>query len=214
MKSLFVFIRIAIAALLLLPVGGALALNANHQCTFCHNLHGGAVITPPAQQQTMCLTCHGPAGISIKKAAEHRNARGSNYPVFNFSCRNCHDPHSSRQNWQGKTNIKMVGVKVDATRRAKIATPKSGNLEVVFESRGSSVGQPTLHSFADSDQDRLSTTPGPVNGTQPLDGICEVCHTVAGNHTNTNVNDTHNTGETCSASCHLHSNGFMRRALP
>lgn len=209
MRSLFAIFRIAFAALLLAPAGAVFALNPNHQCNFCHNLHGGPVIVSAAQQQAMCLTCHGTGGISTLKAAEHKNARSSRYPVFNFSCRNCHDPHASRQNWQGRANIKMVGVKLDATGRAKIATPNSGNLEVVFESRGTGAGSPSLHSFADNNEDKQATTPGPVSGTQPWDGPCEVCHTLAGHHRNNLSDASHNTGKTCS-SCHKHSNSFLK----
>ena len=207
MTRRFAIARLALATALLASAGAAVALNANHQCSYCHNLHGGAVITPPAQQQAMCLTCHGPAGISVMKAAEHRNAQNSSYPTFNFSCRNCHDPHDSRQNWQGRANIKMVGVAVDSSGLAKIATPNSGNLQVIFESRGKDVGQPTLHSFADNNEDRQSTA------GQAWDGVCEVCHTRTRFHRN-NASSSHNTGRTCTAQCHTHAWGFMRQALP
>ena len=207
MRHAIGFLRFALAAALLASAGPALALNPNHQCSFCHNLHGGAVITPAAQQQAMCLTCHGPAGVSTMKAAEHRNAQNSGYPTFNFSCRNCHDPHASRQNWQGRSNIKMVGIDVDGTGLAKIATPGNGTLQVVFESMGTTVGQPSLHSQADNNQDNQS-----IAG-QAWDGPCEVCHTRTKFHRN-NASSTHNTGKTCTAQCHTHAWGFMRQALP
>lgn len=207
MKPSRTYLGAALALALLGATPPAAALNPNHQCTFCHSLHGGGVITPPAQQQAMCLTCHGPGGTSTLKAAEHRNAQNSAYPVFNFSCRNCHDPHSSRANWQGRTNIKMVGVNADASGLAKIATPNSGVLQVIFESEGKDVGQPTLHSFADNNEDRLSTA------GQAWDGICEVCHTQTKFHRN-NATSSHNTGRTCAAQCHTHVWGFMRQALP
>lgn len=203
--------RIVVALVLIAAPGLAFALNPSHQCSFCHNLHG-ALITPPAQQQTMCLTCHGPAGTSTLKAAEHRNAQNSAYPTFNFACRNCHDPHDSLDNWQtgttGRRNIKMVGVIRNGTNNAMLATPKNGDQHVLFESRGSNVGQTTLHSFADNNQD------GQVSPTGlSWDGVCEVCHTATKHHRN-NAKSTHQTGNTCTASCHRHSWGFMRQALP
>jgi len=203
--------RIAGALLLLATSSAVFALNPNHQCSFCHNLHG-AVITPPAQQQTMCLTCHGPAGTSTLKAAEHRNAQNSQYPTFNFACRNCHDPHDSLNNWQtattGRKNIKMVGLPLNSTNNAMLATPNNGNQYVLFESRGSGVGQPTLHSFADNNQDGQTSPTGLA-----WDAVCEVCHTLTKHHTN-KARSSHQTGNTCTTSCHKHSWGFMRQALP
>lgn len=199
MKFLTLIIRIVSFAALLLAANVALALNPNHQCTYCHNLHNG-LVPAAAVVETLCLTCHGAAGLSVFKAAVHTNkVKNSAYPAFRISCMGCHNPHSDRQNWLGGTNRKLIGMKLDATGVAKIQTPNSGVRQVVFESRGTSVGQPALHSFADSDAD----------GNGYYDGICETCHTLAGHHRNTGP-DSHNTGKTCTASCHLHTAGFLR----
>ena len=198
MKFFSLITRIVGTAVLLLAANAALALNPNHKCTFCHNLHNGAVI--PTAVETLCLSCHGAAGLSVLKAAVHTNKTRSNYPAFRISCMGCHNPHSDSQNWMGGTNRKLVGRKLDATGLTKIQTPNSGVRDVVFESRGTTVGEPALHSFADSDADR--------NGY--YDGICETCHTQTGHHRNNAADPSHNAGKTCTASCHPHTRGFLR----
>ncbi len=188
MKYLTLIVRILGAAALLLATNTALALNPNHQCTYCHNLHGGQVV--PSNVEALCLSCHGPGGLSVLKAAVHNVAT-------RITCIGCHDSHKDRQNWLGGTNRKMVGRKLDATGLAKIATPNSGVRQVVFESRGTDVGEPKLHSFADSDTD----------GNAYYDGVCETCHTNTGLHQN-NGPSGHNTGRTCTV-CHTHIRGFL-----
>jgi predicted CXXCH cytochrome family protein len=203
MKRGFLFLGpmlVVLGALLLWP-RGAEPLNPNHQCSYCHTLHlaPGTTLLNNTVVETLCLTCHGPGGISTLKADVHTNRTWSQYPPFRISCRGCHDPHSNRTNWFGGTNLKLVGTIQDSTRLARILTPNSGIREVVFESRGSDVGQPTLHSFADADQDR--------NGY--YDGICETCHTLTRNHRNNpSGNHYHNTGRTCTK-CHEHIDHFL-----
>jgi hypothetical protein len=86
---------------------------------------------------------------------------------------------------------------------AQIDTPNSGVKDVVFESRGSDALEPTLHSFADDNEDTLS-----VPGGQAFDGACEVCHTQADHHRNTGDPDPHHAiGRTCT-DCHAHDTGF------
>ena len=191
-----------LSIMLTLWPSSAQALLPSHQCNFCHNMHGapGFTLLNNAQAEALCLTCHGPGGISTLKADVHSNATPrSSYPPFRISCRGCHDPHDNVANWMGGRNIKLVGSRQDATGLAKISTPNSGIRHVVFESRGTSAGQPTLHSFADSDQD--------TNGY--YDGVCETCHTLTGHHRNNAPDLSHHTGDTCTK-CHAHINRFMK----
>ena len=86
------------------------------------------------------------------------------------------------------------------TGYARISTPNSAIRDVVFESRGFDAGQPTLHSFADADQD----------GNGYYDGVCETCHTLTRYHRNTSGgNHNHNTGDTC-VRCHPHAGNFLK----
>jgi len=177
----------------------ALAFNFSHQCSYCHNVH--SLIPPQDLVETLCLTCHGPGGISILKADVHTNKLRSSYPAFRIGCVECHDPHDNLNNWLGGRNLELVGTVLDSFALAKIVTPNSGVRDVVFESRGVDSGGTTLHSFADADEDN--------NGI--YDGICEVCHTLTKFHRNDgSAGTSHNRGKDCTA-CHAHINGFNRR---
>ncbi|UCD76571.1 MAG: cytochrome c3 family protein, partial [Phycisphaerales bacterium] len=115
-----------------------------------------------------------------------------------FTCVDCHNPHYEPDNWLGGVNLKNVGT-IDYDNWpwiGRIQTPNSGLREVVFESRGTGAGEPSLHSFADSDED--------ANGY--YDGICETCHTQTNYHRNDEPSG-HYTGDTCT-SCHTHAGGF------
>lgn len=186
-----------VVLLLLFLAQPAAALNLNHQCTFCHNLHG--LIPPENLTDSLCLGCHGPGGISLRKAALHTNKKNSEYPPFSIGCLQCHDPHDGRTNWLGGFNLFMVGTKKDVTGLARIATPASGIRDVVFESRGTDAGGPALHSFSDGDQD----------GNGIYDGVCEVCHSAARHNRNDGGGKSHNLGRTCTV-CHPHVLGFNR----
>ncbi len=194
---------VALAAQLTWPIAPAAALNPSHQCPFCHDVHGatgfGALLNDSVVE-TLCLTCHGPGGVSVLKADVHADDPVT--PTFRITCRGCHEAHGNRNNWLGGTNLKLVGTWQDSTGLARILTPNSGIREVVFESRGSDVSQPTLHSFADADED----------GNGYYDGVCETCHTQTRNHrNNASGNHTHNTGKTCTLKCHTHLDGFRRQ---
>lgn len=196
-KLLFV----AVLGAMLLPVDEPEALNPNHECAYCHDVHGAAGVSllDKSVVETLCLSCHGPAGISVLAADVHQNGIPTRYPTFRFTCIDCHDPHSDRTNWLGGTNIKLVGRWLDDTGFAKVATPNNGIRNTVFESRGTNAGQPSLHSFADNDED--------ANGI--YDGICEVCHTLTRHHRNNSSGDhMHHTGETCTR-CHGHADKFL-----
>lgn len=196
---LLILLALAAGAFFLWP-RPARSLIASHECSFCHQLHGapGFSLLKNPQIEALCLTCHGPGGPSTLKADVHTNDRNSSFPPFRITCRECHDPHDNRTNWLGGTNIKLVGIDVDGTGLAKIDTPNSGVRNVVFESRGTDAGDPSLHSFADADED----------GNGVYDGICEVCHTGTKFHRNNpSGGHSHNTGKTCTR-CHEHVNTF------
>lgn len=182
--------------------GGASALNPNHvSCSTCHNLHSapGQALSSEAVVETLCLSCHGPAGIATKKAEVHTNKAGGSYS-FTMTCTDCHNPHDNEMNDLGGTNLSHVGKPLSANNGyAAINTPNSGMRDVVFESRGTGDSSPSLHSFADGDED----------GNGRYDGACEVCHTLAGHHRNSAVGDhEHYKGETCTG-CHPHDGNFL-----
>lgn len=191
----------SLAAVLFLPTG-AESLNPNHECAFCHDVHGAAGFGQLLKDdvvEALCLSCHGPGGVSTLKADVHTNDSPTQYPAFRITCNGCHDSHTERANWLGGTNIRLVGISMDASRLAKIDTPNSGIRNTVFESRGTNAGAPSLHSFADGDED----------GNGVYDGICEVCHTLTKHHRNNpSGGHTHHRGETCTR-CHEHVDGFI-----
>jgi predicted CXXCH cytochrome family protein len=170
-----------------LPAGKA-ALITDHECTYCHSLHGGSTtqLLNNANFEALCMTCHGPGGPSALKAEVHT--------YTNSTCADCHNAHSNVQNNLGGTNIKLVRDPV---------YDGSGWRPSVFESRGSSVGDPTLHSFCDDDED----------GNSIWDGICDTCHTGMRRHAYTLSNShKHKKGATCTTSgCHIHATGFDRQ---
>jgi hypothetical protein len=146
----------------------------------------------------LCLSCHGPAGVATKKAEVHKNKDGSSHAPFFMTCTDCHNPHDNMGNRFGGTNLAQVGKKLDGTGDAMIPTPNSGDRYVVFESRGTDAGGPSLYSFADNDED----------GDSYYDGACETCHTQALNHrNNSSGNHSHYTGTNCIA-CHPHDGFF------
>lgn len=199
--SVFWFVlAVAILAVILYWPADTEALNPDHgTCSICHSLHGapGQTLTNNAVVEVLCLSCHGPAGTATKKAEVHKNKDGSSYSFY-ITCPNCHDPHDQKGNWLGGTNLAQVGRNLDGSGNAMIPTPNSGDRYVVFESRGTDAGGPSLHSFADNDEDSNSY----------YDGVCETCHTLALNHrNNSSGNHDHYTGTNCIA-CHPHNENF------
>ncbi|MFQ6098515.1 MAG: cytochrome c3 family protein [Armatimonadota bacterium] len=190
----FSLVAAAAAALALGSMSGGatstVALNPNHECTYCHGLHGapGSQLLNDTTFEALCLTCHGPSGTSILKA--------DNHVYTNSTCSDCHVPHSNVTNWLGGTNIKLVRDSVDDPQFG-------GKRPVVFESRGETVGDPRLHSFCDGDQD----------GNGVWDGVCDTCHENTGRHRYTDPSShAHQQGKTCTRSgCHEHVNRFKKR---
>ena len=224
---LSVYSAAVVVAALFLGLGTARALNPNHECAFCHTLHDapGTKLTSDVDVEVLCLTCHGPAGMSVLKADIHINDSGSDYDPFLITCLQCHDPHSDRTNWLGShshpdsstwtgTNIKLLGFR-DASGVAVIQTTEwdddndvyvSGERPIVFEQLGDRRDADLqIHSFADADQD----------GNGVKDGACETCHTQTRHHCNGdpdnsgNCDEDHNTGRTCTQ-CHGHDTNFQR----
>lgn len=204
----FIFIVIAVFAVIFYGPGEAGALNPSHgTCAICHSLHTapGQTLTNDAAVEVLCLSCHGPAGTADKKAEIHTNKSGSSYPAFSMLCTDCHNPHDNMGNKVGGTNLSQVGKKLDGTGYAMIPTPNSGNRYVVLENRGSNAEDPykdSLRSFADGDQD----------GDTLYEGVCEVCHTQVSHHRNYDDGDpshdhTHFVGQNC-IGCHPHTANF------
>jgi hypothetical protein len=200
---------LALGILLGLSMDRADALTQSHtDCNFCHALHGaqdGVLFNSAGGPETLCLSCHGPAGPeNISKVAIHNNST-SEYSAFSYSCVDCHGAHSYRYNWQGGLNANLVGrdsndwpiSALAGTYYTVINTPNSGIQNVVFESTTG------LHSFADNNLDGFGGS-----GLGGYDGICEVCHTQTGHHTNSAPdNPPHYTGEDCTT-CHSHVERF------
>lgn len=203
----------------------ARALNPNHDCAFCHSLHNapGSKLTNDLDVEVLCMSCHGPTGISTFKAEVHLNDNNSSYAPFRITCMQCHDPHSDQSNWLGPhdddgvpvdgINIKLVGfgdasgvavydgVKWDVGTSSYLPRIR----DVVFEQRGSGITGNTIHSFADADED----------GNGVKDGACETCHTQTKFHCTDDAGNpgdcrtTHNRGKTCTTH-HDHDNFFQR----
>ena len=166
----------------------AAVFNTNHDCTFCHGIHGGdpgQLLQNPVFE-ALCLSCHGPGGPSVLKADVHVNT-GS-------TCSHCHDPHSNQPNWRGGINLKLVKDSVYDSQN-DVTRP------VTFESRGTDVGDPEFRSFCDESGE------GGV-----WDRVCDTCHQGAApsNHKYDDPTDhKHMTGNTCT-SHHVHVQGFDR----
>jgi len=96
-------------------------------------------------------------------------------------CWNCHDPH-------GDSNIYMIHDKVATTTDARQGVPQS-LADVVFTQKVSG-----------SDYVRIKD---PQNPDQPINGICNVCHSINSKHYTKDGGDSHNLGRVCTT-CHEH----------
>lgn len=177
-----------------------------HQCSYCHTIHGGSGgprLINAADSEILCLTCHGAGGTASLVEVHREKLRRSDFDPFWVTCVGCHNPHSSMINWLGGQNIGLIGADAEGTGIASVISPTGQGVRyVVVESRGTSQGQPSLHSFADGDED----------GNGVYDGICETCHTLTGHHRNDDSpggDHTHNVGKTCTQ-CHNHDNYFHK----
>ena len=173
---------------LVLGSGSVSALMPDHECAYCHATHSAPGFTLLNQSGTnlvltaevVCLTCHGPTGSSSLTADVHDGGGFS----FRISCIECHDPHDHQQNVNGADNLNMVLGTITAM-------PALGDIDAIF---------------ADKDYSDLSWDYS--KPASPWNGICQVCHTLTRFQRNDGTKSQHQAGVTCTASCHLHSNGF------
>lgn len=186
------------ALVVALESGGAassVALNPNHECSFCHGLHGAGPdrLLKDTTFEAVCLSCHGPGGIATVVEVHTNDPTGTSCCApFRVTCKECHDPHSNQVNRLGGENLKLV--------LAEVVAPRSGTArQVIFESRGKDVGEPTLYSFCDDDEDN--------NGI--WDQVCDVCHEDPdlGRHHWDGTKSHHQKGATCTR-CHKHENAL------
>lgn len=205
--------------LVLLLIGGLFvtqtALARQHDCSFCHNLHGTGLVPATDQVEVLCLTCHGPGGSSALKADIHKNkpGQGTQPPRFSFSftCTDCHNPHEGESfaNWRGLTNLKMIGRNdlPGGNGFTGFDVPGVGFRNVVFPTApdGNLGG-----GFVDRDG---ILDPSPFN---QFDGVCETCHTSPDlkHHPNELCvgacgDSTHNLNKDCTQ-CHAHDNFFWK----
>lgn len=193
MRVHHLLLAITFLVLSLLPTAFAGSLS----CNYCHRS-----VSLGTLRATICLSCHGPGGTSVLRATSHAN----------LDCLDCHLRHYPYGRELEGENKKGVRPNVDRTGRHSdfetysrygfplIVTPEKDRAPVVFESRGTGAGEPSLHSFADGDED----------GNGVYDGICEVCH-YRFLYQFREDQGGHHVGETCT-DCHPHRNGFARNA--
>jgi len=202
MRSSIVFLSSLVVFVSAEFSGAATFVDSAHGTTFtcnfaCHALHGsaGSSLLGASDAQTLCLSCHGPGGVSVKKASIHNP---SNLAPSDITCLECHNPHSNRDNYLGGTNIQLIGIQFDynaeppdeyaVTKIREETTSGLGLVEdVVFETQ--------------ADFGRAG------------DGPCQICHTVgSAGGGDSGVGDFagHAWGDNC-AVCHQHADGFKKR---
>lgn len=159
-------------------------LNSAHQCSFCHLSHAGAQpsLLVSSNVEVLCLSCHGAAGVSTLKAANH----------VSQTCTVCHNVHDGEINRFGNRNIKMM-------KSTVVARGTTTSRPLTFESRGTDAGQPALHSFCDSDADHDAV----------YDNACDTCHRSSPDFHRypSTSSHSHQSGRTCTV-CHTHRRGF------
>ena len=186
MKFVKTLTILSVSVFLLLASGSldrAEALLDSHECTFCHNLHGGPgfeTLLTAETSELVCLSCH-TVSINDTDSAEVHNPLGlaSNQSGY-ITCRECHDAHSN----QGG-NIKMVGYRRDGANFFEPVTPPAIRKELPATA-GLTYNVVTFTGSAD------------FNIAGSLIGACETCH-----------DPYHNEGNDCTQ-CHSHSGGFPK----
>ncbi len=206
MKPTLFIAKIWVAFLLaiLLPAA-ALALMPDHQCAFCHDLHGAAAnpLLGESNAELVCDSCHAPGAtgnnVSSLKATVHT---GSHFPSNRITCLGCHDPHDyqpidSNPGRDPDQNLDLVR----RTITVMTTTPPGSNITAVFTD---------ISYSGDSSYDYATPT-----GT----GICQGCHTqttgpIPGQGANVPVHRyngagyQHRYGDNCMTNCHPHFRGF------
>jgi predicted CXXCH cytochrome family protein len=177
--------------------------NTNHDCSFCHGVHGTStqLLKVTTTVEALCMSCHGPTGTSSLKAEVHTNDPTGNSccGAFRVTCLDCHEPHSNQENHLSQPGAERYNLKLV---RDSVVSPSSGTRRaIVFESRGPEFSQPSLYSFCDDDEDNNSV----------WDQVCDVCHEdpdLRRHHFDGTANH-HQNGATCTKSgCHVHSNAL------
>ncbi len=196
MKNFLIQTRYGVVALvammlLMLGVGSAMALMSDHDCAYCHSLHGApgfTLLNQPSEAnliltaEMVCLSCHGPLGSSSLTADVHSSAI-SGATINRISCIECHDAHDHQQNVNGVDNLNMVLETITVMTTL-------GDLDAVV--------------FADKDY----TDDSSHDYSHPdASGICQVCHTLTKFQRNDGFKSGHQLGGVC-MNCHPHSNGF------
>ena len=198
------------AAVVFIFTPSTVSAQVKHNCSFCHDLHGGTSDDLKVMEivEDLCWSCHDnailpgaevlrdgvPVAVPQNEYEVHDGAKHTTFSRPPTGCWDCHAHEGDADDGTHGTNLSMIP--------AFMATPVSDTMEVIFQSRGSDASEPTLYSFADGDEDNDSA----------YTGVCEVCHTETSNHQNgTNLPDNsshaHERGRTCS-DCHTHDKGF------
>ncbi len=152
-------------------------------CDSCHSwLPGWVTIPYDAEQETLCKTCHNPAGQApaMVNVANHIVDGGATI----VDCGSCHNPHLvsyPTDPHSGLTNPNLSLIRSDTYQYVDGAVPPA-----IFQNR------PDHYSFT----------------TAPFIGICQTCHTATNHHTNTGAGTGHFSTEDC-IGCHPHENGFL-----
>lgn len=179
---------VAFLLAILLPAA-ALALMPDHQCAFCHDLHGAAAnpLLGESNAELVCDSCHAPGAtgnnVSSLKATVHT---GLSFPSNRITCLGCHDPHD----YQPKDS--------------NPGRDPDQNLDLVLRTI-TVMPFPVTAVFTDTDYTDGSYDYADGSG----DGICQVCHTLTSRQRNDGSGSVHQLGNNC-MSCHPHSNGFDR----
>ncbi len=198
MKNSIILVRyaamvlIAMAVLLLGP-DPASALMDDHECAYCHSLHGApgfTLLNQPSEAnlvltaEMVCLSCHGPTGSSSLEADVHRSDIATAI-INRISCIECHDAHDHQQNSNSDVNLNMV------LKTITVMSPTLSDIDVVFADNVYS--DDSSHDYSKPD------------GT----GVCQVCHTFTSRQLNSGAGENHQRGKLCTG-CHLHSTSFDR----
>ena len=178
----------------------AMMIIPQHECNFCHSVHGGTgpTLTRAAEYDLLCMSCHNPtAPVGTAPPADYhtqdpQDSNDGTLYSFQVDCVECHvdPPHSLVTNAWGGTQLKLI--------RDSVTNPSnSTSYAIRFEALSGDL------SFCDQE--------GPNN---EWENICDMCHSniwaerhhndpVAGNPWGTSNH--HRSGATCTdGNCHNH----------
>jgi hypothetical protein len=170
-----------VASFLLVPVADALDYHDQIGCLAgCHDLHGapapdpslGGPLLKDATVNQTCLNCHSTEqtnrdGYTIPPISTHQTVN------VTLSCTQCHDPHKNRDNYDGSTNVKLVGPSLDSNGNVQ------GNyLAQVEDTYGSGAGNLINVRYLGASQSESGLTYPFHDGAtgDSNEGICSACH--------------------------------------